>query len=100
MADTDDQDDELPVHDLVDDPIVPDPQPVPVLVACELLDVGVRAVWVVPQWCQRPQDRECGWLRNGPKLPDGTFTPSEGILHAAPLPGSSSKIAATTSDML
>jgi hypothetical protein len=33
-------------------------------------------------------------------LPDRTLSPSERVLHATPLPVSSSKMAATTSDML
>ena len=41
MTDTDDQDDELLVGDLVNDPVVADAQPVPVGVTGQLLDVGV-----------------------------------------------------------
>ena len=49
MADADDQDDELLVGDLVDDPVVADAQPVPVGVAGELLDIGVRSPRILPQ---------------------------------------------------
>jgi RNA polymerase sigma factor (sigma-70 family) len=42
-----DQDDELPVDDLVEDPVVPDAQPVTVFVAGELLHVGIEAPGVV-----------------------------------------------------
>jgi hypothetical protein len=38
-----DQDDELLVHDFVDDPVIANAQPVAVFVPGELLDVGVRA---------------------------------------------------------
>ena len=100
MAYSHDQDEELPVHDFVDDPVVPDAQPVTVVVSGELLDAGIRAARIVPQRRQRPQYRERGWLRDGLELPDGPVPPPERVLHAAPLPGSSSKIAATTSDML
>ena len=41
------QDDELLVHDLVEDPVVPDAQPVTVFVAGELLHVGIEASRVV-----------------------------------------------------
>ena len=95
-----DQDDELTVHDLVDDAVVPDAQPVTVVVSGEFLDIGIRAARIVPQWRKRSQDRKRGWLGDGPQLPDGPLPPPERVLHAAPLPGSSSKIAATTSDML
>ncbi len=95
-----DQDDELLVHDFVDDPVIANAQPVAVFVPGELLDVGVRAAWIVAERGQRPQDRQRGWLGHGPQLPDRTLSPPERVLHATPLPGSSSKIAATTSDML
>ncbi len=95
-----DQDDELSVHDLVDNAVVPDAQPVTVVVSGEFLDVGIRAARIVPQRRKRSQDRKRGWLGDGPQLPDGPLPPPERVLHAAPLPGSSSKIAATTSDML
>lgn len=100
MAYTHDQDDELAVHDLVDDPVVPDAQTVAVFVPGKPLHVGVGAAWVVAQRCQCPQDRQRCWLGDGPKLPDSPFPPPERVLHAAPLPGPSSKMAATTSDML
>jgi hypothetical protein len=47
MPYSDDQDDEPPVHDLVDDPVVPDAQPVTVFVAGELLHVGIEASRIV-----------------------------------------------------
>ena len=47
MAYSHDQDDELTVHDLVEDPVVPGAQPVTVLVAGELLHVGIEAPGVV-----------------------------------------------------
>jgi len=94
------QDDELLVRDVVDDPVIAYAQPVAVLVPGELLDVGVRVAWIVAERGQRLQDRHGGWLGNGPQLPDRTLSPSERVLHATPLPVSSSKMAATTSDML
>jgi hypothetical protein len=42
-----DQDDELTVHDLVDDAVVPGTQPVTVVVPGEFLDVGIRAARIV-----------------------------------------------------
>jgi len=42
-----DQDDELSVADLVDDPVVPDAQPVTVFVADEFLHVGIGTAGVV-----------------------------------------------------
>src|SRR5579859_6301869 len=100
MAHSHDEDDELSVYDLVDDAVVPDAEPVAVVVSGKLPDVGIGAARVVAQRRQRPQDRQRGWLGDGPQLPDGALAPPERVLHAAPLPGSSSKIAATTSDML
>jgi hypothetical protein len=47
MPNSHDQDDELPVHDLVEDPVVSDAQPVTVFVAGELLHVGIEASRVV-----------------------------------------------------
>jgi hypothetical protein len=93
-------DDELLAGDLVDDPVVADAQPVPVRVADELLDVGVRSPRIVPQGCKRPQDGERRRLRDGSKLTDGTFAPAERVLHATLWPVSSPKISATASDML
>ena len=61
MSYSHDQDDELPVHDLVEDPVVPDAQPVTVVVPGEFLDVGIRAARIVPQRRKRLQDRKCGW---------------------------------------
>jgi len=43
MAHPHDQDDELTVHDLVDDAVVPGAQPVTVVLPGEFLDVGIRA---------------------------------------------------------
>jgi hypothetical protein len=56
-----DQDDELTLHDLVDDAVVPDAQPVTVVVPGKFLDVGIRAARIVPQRRKRLQDRKCGW---------------------------------------
>jgi len=53
MAYSHDQDDELPVHDFVDDPVAPDAQPVTVVVSGRLLDAGIRAARIVPQRRQR-----------------------------------------------
>jgi hypothetical protein len=44
-----DQDDELLVHDFVDDPVIANAQPVAVLVPGELLDVGVGAARIVAE---------------------------------------------------
>jgi hypothetical protein len=100
MPNPHDQDDELTVYDLVDDTVVPDAEPVTVVVPGEFLDVGIWATRIVPQRRKRSQNRKCGWLRDGPHLPEGPLSPPERVLHAAPLLGSSSKIAAMTSDML
>jgi len=42
-----DQDDELSIDDLVDDPVVPDAQPITVFVADELLHVGIGVARIV-----------------------------------------------------
>lgn len=55
------QDDELTVHDLVDDAVVPDAQPVTVVVPGEFLDVGIRAARIVSRGRKRSQDRKRGW---------------------------------------
>jgi hypothetical protein len=49
MAHPHDQDDELPVHDVVNDPVVSNAQPVTVVVSGELPDVGIREPRIVPQ---------------------------------------------------
>jgi hypothetical protein len=51
-------------------------------------------------WRGGPGQANVGRLISAGRGPDGPLPPPERILHAAPLPGSSSKIAATTSDML
>jgi predicted ABC-type transport system involved in lysophospholipase L1 biosynthesis ATPase subunit len=105
MPDADHENDQLVVADLVDDPVVADPQPVPIRVAGELLDVGVGPARIVPEPRQRVQDRERGGLRDRLQLPDRVLPPAEGELHGAPGPCSSatscssSKMAAMTSDM-
>ena len=53
-----DQDDELTVHDLVDDAVVPDAQPVTVVVPGKFLDIGIRAARILPQRRKRSQDRK------------------------------------------
>ena len=54
VASKDDGGEELPVHDVVDDPLVPDAQPVTVVVSGELLDAGIR-----------PEPRAWWWSRRG-----------------------------------
>jgi hypothetical protein len=48
VPDPHDQDDELPIHDLVDDPVVPDAQPVAVVVSSEFHLSYVGGSCVVP----------------------------------------------------
>jgi hypothetical protein len=55
-----DQDDELTLYDLVDDAVVPDAQPVTVVVPGEFPDVGIRTARIVPQRRKRLQDRKRG----------------------------------------
>jgi len=43
MSHRHDEDDQLPIYDLVEDPVVPDAQPVSVVVSGQLLDAGIRA---------------------------------------------------------
>jgi len=100
VADADDQDDELLIGDLVDDPVVTHAQPVPVGVPGQLLDVGVRPPRIVSERRERAQDGHRRRLRDRAELADGAFAPAERVLHAAPWPVSSPKISATTSDML
>src|SRR2546421_12003914 len=50
VADADDQDDELGVGDLVDNPVIADTEPVAVAVAGHFLDVGVWPSRVVSEW--------------------------------------------------
>ena len=49
VTDADDQDDELLVHDLVDDLVPADAQPVPIGVPGQFLDVGVLPPRIVPE---------------------------------------------------
>ena len=68
MPNADEQDDELLVGDLVDDPVVPDAQRLPVGVAAQLLEVGIRPPRIHAERCQNPQygqrGRLCGMVRS------------------------------------
>src|ERR1700736_4027566 len=77
MADAHDQDDELLVGDLVDDPVVADAEPVPVGVAGQLLDVGVLPPRIVSKRREGPQDGQRRRLWDGPELAGGAFPPAE-----------------------
>lgn len=94
------EDDELPFDDLIDDPVVTHTQPVAVRVASQLPHVGVFPPRIIPERSEGAQDRQRRWLRDSAELPDRALPPAERVFHAAPRPVFSSKIAATTSDML
>src|SRR5439155_12729855 len=57
VADADDQDDELGVGDLVDNPVIADTEPVAVAVAGHFLDVGVWPSRVVSERRDRKSTR-------------------------------------------
>jgi len=100
MADTHEQNDDLAVHNVVDDSVVADAQPMAVVVPGEFLDIDVLKPRIIPERGEGPQDRKRGRVRHGPEVLDRPLAPPERILHAMLFAGSSSKIAATTSDML
>jgi len=66
MPDPNDQDHELTVHDLVDDAVVPDAEPVTVVVPGQFPDVGIRAARIVSERRKRSQDRQRGGRGDGP----------------------------------
>jgi len=66
MPHPNDQDQELTVHDLVDDAVVPDAEAVTVVVPGEFPDVGIRTARIVSERRKRSQDRKRGGLGNGP----------------------------------
>jgi hypothetical protein len=51
MAHSHHEDDKLSVHDVVDDPVIPDAQPITVFVAGELLNIGIHTARIVSERC-------------------------------------------------